>query len=242
MKRFITPTYTFTPGGSGVGTINLSGISPFDVKKLVAIINLDADGKVIYSTGSSTAKYTNVTGTTLTLFYDTTGMNAADKLQVIYEDVDNVVTPITITPTNTAGSYAAYRCFGGLLTLSDIPNTGVLKSIVLNFKGSQQIQWEVVFLGSNPTASTLTDTVAVALNVADVSKIIQTYHAIDSNIFNATLNNTNPSSYNVTGIDTPYRLASGATTAYAFIYSRSATTITPATTSDLSITFTFAIE
>lgn len=242
MKRFITPTYTFTPGVSGVGTINLSGISNFDIKNLVAIINIDYNGEVIYATGSASKRYTNVSSTTVTLFYDTSLMNASNRLQVIYEDVDNVVIPITVTPTNTAGSYAAYRCFGGLLTLTGVPNTGVLKSIVLNFKGSQQIQWEVAFLGSNPTASTLTDTVAVALNVADVSKIIQTYHAIDSNIFNATLNNTNPSSYNVTGIDTPYRLASGVTTAYAFIYSKSATTITPATTSDLSITFTFAME
>lgn len=242
MKRFITPTYTFTPGVSGVGTVNLSGINNFDVKNLVAIINLDYNGEVIYATGSATKKYTNVSTTTVTLFYDTSLMNASNKLQVIYEDVDNVVIPITITPTNTAGSYAAYRCFGGLLTLSGVPNTGVLKSIVMNFKGSQQIQWEVVFLGSNPSASTLTDTVAVALNVADVSKIIQSYHALDSNVFNATLNNTNPSTYNVTGIDTPYRLASGVTTAYAFIYSKSATSITPATTSDLSITFTFAME
>jgi len=241
MKRFITPTYTFTPGISGVGTVNLSGITSFDIKKLLAIINIDFSGTTIYATGSASKSYTNVTGTTFTLTYDTSSMNASNKLQVIYEDVDNVVTSITVTPTNTAGSYAAYRCFGGLITLSGVPNAGILKSIVLNFKGSQQIQWEVVFLGSNPSASTISDTVAVALNVADVSKIIQTYHAIDSNIFNATLNNTNPSSYNVTGIDTPYTLASGVTTAYAFIYSKSATSITPATTSDLSITFTFSM-
>lgn len=140
MKRFITPTYTFTPGASGVGTINLSGISPFDVKRLVAIINLDAGGVVIYSTGNSSAKYTSVSGTTLTLFYNTTGMNASDKLQIIYEDVDNSVTLVSVTPTNTVGAYTAYKCFGGLMTLTGVPNTGVLKAISLNFKGSQQIQ------------------------------------------------------------------------------------------------------
>jgi hypothetical protein len=85
MKKFIAPTYTFTPGASGVGTVNLSGITGFDVKNLVAIIN-QTDGVVIYSTGSQTLKYTNVSGTTVTLFFDTTGMSSGDTLQVIYED------------------------------------------------------------------------------------------------------------------------------------------------------------
>lgn len=96
MKKFITPTYTFTPGASGVGTVNLSGITGFNVKNLVAIINQTA-GVVIYSTGSQTLKYTNVTGTTVTLFFDTTGMSSGDTLQVIYEDNSAItVEPILI--------------------------------------------------------------------------------------------------------------------------------------------------
>ena len=242
MKRFITPSYTFTPGTSGVGTINLSGIVPFDIKRLVAIINIDYNNQVIYAAGDSDYKYTNLSGTTLTLNYDTSAMNGANKLQVIYEDIDNNVTVITLTPTNTAGAYTAYKCFGGLMTLSNVPNTGVLKAITLNFKGSQQLQWEVVVLNASPSSSTVTDNVALAMNVADVSKIVQSYHAIDSNLFSATLNNTNPSTYNVSGIDTPYVIPNGGTTLYAFIYSKSATSITPATTSDLSISFSFASE
>ncbi len=76
-KAFISPTYTFTPGASGVGTVNLSGISAFDVKRLVAVVN-QTRGVVIYATGSTSTRYTAVSGSTLTLFADTTGQNSAD--------------------------------------------------------------------------------------------------------------------------------------------------------------------
>jgi hypothetical protein len=84
MKQFIAPSYTFTPGASGVGTVNLSGISGFDVKYLVAVIN-QTRGVVIYSTGDTATRYTNLSGTTLTLNVDTSTHNSGDVLQVIYE-------------------------------------------------------------------------------------------------------------------------------------------------------------
>jgi hypothetical protein len=84
MKSFIAPSYTFTPGASGVGTVNLSGISPFDIKFLVSIIN-QTKGEIIYSTASAALRYTTVVGTTVTLFKDTSTMSAGDVLQVIYE-------------------------------------------------------------------------------------------------------------------------------------------------------------
>lgn len=91
MKKFITPTYNFTPGASGVGSVNLSGVTGFNVKNLVSIIN-QTKGVVIYATGSQSLKYTNVTGTTVTLFADTSSMSAGDALQVIYED--NAAQPV----------------------------------------------------------------------------------------------------------------------------------------------------
>jgi hypothetical protein len=84
MKLFITPSYTFTPGASGVGTVNLSGIAGFDIKYLVAVIN-QTRGVVIYSTADVGARFTNVVGTTITLNYDTSSHNSGDVLQVIYE-------------------------------------------------------------------------------------------------------------------------------------------------------------
>lgn len=84
MKQFTIPSYTFAPGASGVGTVNLSGISGFNVKYLVAVIN-QTRGVVIYSTGDTATRYTNLAGTTLTLNVDTSTHNSGDVLQVIYE-------------------------------------------------------------------------------------------------------------------------------------------------------------
>jgi hypothetical protein len=84
MKKFITPTYTFIPGVSGAGTLNLSGITNFNVKYLVAVIN-QTTGQLVYSTASTAYKYTLVAGTSLTLFADTSAMSGSDVLQVIYE-------------------------------------------------------------------------------------------------------------------------------------------------------------
>jgi hypothetical protein len=82
MKDFISTNYTFTPGISGVGTVSL-GVSDFDIKRLVSIIN-QTQGVVIYSTASTTAKYTAIDGSTLTLNVDTSTHSNTDVLQVIY--------------------------------------------------------------------------------------------------------------------------------------------------------------
>ena len=95
-KAFISPTYTFTPGASGVGTVNLSGISSFNAKFLAAIIN-QTRGVTIYATGSTATRYTAISGTTLTLFVDTSSHNSADVLQVIYEDPAAVAVSGTVT-------------------------------------------------------------------------------------------------------------------------------------------------
>ncbi len=85
MKSFLQPAYTFVPGASGVGTLNLSAISSFSMKRLVAVIN-QTSGIVIYSTASVSKRATEAAGV-LTLQFDTSAMNAGDRLQVIYEDM-----------------------------------------------------------------------------------------------------------------------------------------------------------
>ena len=83
-KAFVTPAYTFTPGASGVGTVALTGIDSFDIKRLVAVIN-QTRGVVIYATGSAATRYTALAGSTLTLNVDTSTHNSGDVLQVIYD-------------------------------------------------------------------------------------------------------------------------------------------------------------
>lgn len=92
MKGFITPAYTFDASAQ---TVDLSGISGFNVKRLVAIIN-QTDGVLIYSTANPSLRFTNVAGTVVTLNYDTTAMADADVLQVIYETADDFATETTL--------------------------------------------------------------------------------------------------------------------------------------------------
>lgn len=113
MKSFLAPTYTFTPGASGVGTVNLSGIAGFNIKFLVAVIN-QTRGVTIYATGDAATRYTalsgiTLSGATLTLFADTTGHSSSDVLQVIYEDqtgapiADTAIQNLAATPVRQVG-------------------------------------------------------------------------------------------------------------------------------------------
>jgi hypothetical protein len=89
MKSFITPTYVFTPGLSGVGTIDLSGITNFDIKRLVAIININSN-IIIYNVANPLAGFTTVANSVVTLDYDTSAMSSSDLLQVIYDNDDAI--------------------------------------------------------------------------------------------------------------------------------------------------------
>jgi hypothetical protein len=119
MKAFISPTYTFTPGASGVGTVNLSGIIGFNIKYLVAIIN-QTRGVIIYSTANASLRFTNVTGTTVTLFADTTGQSSGDVLQVIYEDQtgapisDTAIQTLPATPVRQVSQMTDGAGFGAV--------------------------------------------------------------------------------------------------------------------------------
>jgi hypothetical protein len=87
MKSFITPTYIFTPGISGVGTIDLSSIANFDIKRLVAIININSN-IIIYNVANPLAGFTTVVDGVITLDYNTSAMSGSDLLQIIYDYED----------------------------------------------------------------------------------------------------------------------------------------------------------
>ena len=83
MKNLITPSYVFTPGLSGVGTIDTNIIN-FDIKLLYAIVNVTREA-IIYTPAISGRGYTSITGDTITLEFSTTGMSSGDILQFIYD-------------------------------------------------------------------------------------------------------------------------------------------------------------
>ena len=83
MKNLITPNYVFTPGGPGVGTLKTNIIN-FDIKLLLAVVNVTRE-TIIYSSALSGRGYTNLSGDTITLEFDTTGFSSSDVLQVFYD-------------------------------------------------------------------------------------------------------------------------------------------------------------
>lgn len=98
-----TPSVTFTPGAAGAGTLNLSGIANFEIRRLVAVINLTR-GAVLYAPTLASA---TVSGSTLTLSVDTSTHNAADTLWVKYDDPAYVAPTANFTrPANTT-AYAS---------------------------------------------------------------------------------------------------------------------------------------
>lgn len=102
MKTFTVTRTIFTPGIAGVGTISFPDLPNFSIDRLVAVIN-QTQGTLIYSTGSPQAKYTAVSGSTVTLSVDTSSHQSTDVIQVIYNsaDTDNgmlgVITDTSIT-------------------------------------------------------------------------------------------------------------------------------------------------
>jgi len=92
MSNYITPAYTFSPGPSGVGFVNLSGINNFDIKRLVAVVN-QTQGVIIYSSANSSYNYTNVVGKIVTLKFDTSDHNSTDILQIVYDTGYTVLDP-----------------------------------------------------------------------------------------------------------------------------------------------------
>jgi hypothetical protein len=81
MKQILDFAPTFAPASS---TLNFSGLSNFELKKLMVVINM-TQGQVIYATGKSGLGYTSFTAGILTLEYDTSSQSSGDVLQVLYD-------------------------------------------------------------------------------------------------------------------------------------------------------------
>jgi hypothetical protein len=73
--------YTFTPGASGSGTINFSGVASFNPSQLLGVKHIPS-GKTLYA--PLTSARGTFSGSTLTLSVDTSAMNASDLLLVSY--------------------------------------------------------------------------------------------------------------------------------------------------------------
>jgi hypothetical protein len=141
-KQFVTPTYTFTPGASGVGTLDLSGVAAFDIRRLVAVIN-QTRGVVIYATGSAATRYTAIAGSVLTLNVDTATHNAADVLQVIYDQADDTLVAINAQLDGNTGELTqavealrmAVQSLNRSIGLATVDTTGRTRVVVDSISG-----------------------------------------------------------------------------------------------------------
>lgn len=81
--KLLTPSYTFTPGAAGAGILDLYGIDGFDIRQLVAVINLTR-GVILYA--PTVAGFVSIAGTKIALAIDTSAHSATDKLWIKYDD------------------------------------------------------------------------------------------------------------------------------------------------------------
>jgi hypothetical protein len=97
-KVLLETGYTFTPGGSGVGSISIPRIVPRE--RLILVTNVTKN-QVIYNfsdpnlkaTSYSTSSTAGTNTTTILLNYNTSSMSATDKLQITIDEYDERFTP-----------------------------------------------------------------------------------------------------------------------------------------------------
>lgn len=95
---------------------------------------------------------------------------------------------------STTPAYSAGDCVGGLLTISNAVRvsggTAVLQSLFLRDTSNQKAALTLLIFNANPSASTFTDNVALAIHANDIDKIIRCiniaaadYTTVDSKAF-----------------------------------------------------------
>ena len=84
MKQLVTFDPTFTPGLSGVGTLDFSGYAGFQLDKLYAVINTTR-GTPIYVPGTTQFGITSATTSKITLSANTSIHSGNDTLLTFYD-------------------------------------------------------------------------------------------------------------------------------------------------------------
>jgi len=107
MAKTLAKSYTFTPGGTHVGTVQVPG--HIRLEQLLVITNTTKNviiynfadsacaGTTVDFTTANTADFTSLLQreggyTTITLGIDTTGQSSTDTLQIFYEEIQNGIT------------------------------------------------------------------------------------------------------------------------------------------------------
>ncbi len=86
MKKALSFSPTFNPTAR---TLDFSGYSGFSLSKLYAVIDI-SQNQIIYAVGQPAYGYASLSGSLLTLAYNTTAFNSGDTLMVFYDESDSV--------------------------------------------------------------------------------------------------------------------------------------------------------
>lgn len=82
----------------------------------------------------------------------------------------------SVAQTVTAAAYSSGNAVGGLMTFANMANRdgygGIVQTVIVRDKAGQNVNYDLILFDANPTNTTVTDKAAVAVNTADLSKII----------------------------------------------------------------------
>lgn len=150
--------------------------------------------------------------------------------------IGQVTTPqnirVTSAQTVTAALYATGNAVGGKITFSNAVRVaaqgGIIQTCIVRDKAGQNVPYDLILFDADPTNTTVTDKSAVAVNTADLAKVIGAV-SLSGAVLGAA------STMGVTtaaGLGLSFKLGSG-TTMYGILVTRGAPTY--ASTSDVSV-------
>lgn len=141
----------------------------------------------------------------------------------------DVLTAPGSTPTVSTTAYASGNVVGSLITFTGAARlaagSGLIQAASVMSKSAQTAALDLLIFSANPSASTFTDKAAVAINAADLDKLVGVIHLTDWSALGTA------SIAQAVGGGLPFKLASG-TSIYGVLVARAA--ITLASTSDLT--------
>ena len=139
---------------------------------------------------------------------------------------------VNVTPTVTAGTYAASKVIGGVMTFANIlppitPYAGIIQSISLRFKGSlQTVGFSVALFSASPTG-TFTDTTTAAIASGDTALLL--------GIFTLSTASSVLGTHTVYSLDGIGKAINGASSSLYAVVLPNATTAALASTSDMTL-------
>lgn len=127
---------------------------------------------------------------------------------------------LTAAPAVTAGAYSTGFVVGGLVSLSSAARinagSGIVQSVNVTAKTNLTAAYDVLFFDTNPSNSTFTDNLALAINTADLPSLCGVAHCTDL------ISGGTPQILQATNLGLPFKLSAAATTLYAVIVIRGA--------------------